>query len=180
MPELTEEDIKNMSPEQISELQKQNCVFCHIISGKIPSYKVYEDEHCIAILDINPASKGHMLLIPKEHYLILPQVPENTLKHLAKVAKLLSLTAIKGLGAEGTNIFIANGAVAGQRAPHFIIHIIPRKENDSINCFELPEREIRKEDIDNIQKALANRFGVKVEEKELEEIDLKQLKTMLE
>jgi histidine triad (HIT) family protein len=200
MPQqLTEEDIKNMSPEQLAELQKQNCIFCHIISGKIPAKKVYEDEHCLAILDINPATKGHLLLFPKEHYMILPQVPEDIIKHLGKTSKNLSKISIKALGATGTNIFIANGAVAGQRAPHLIIHIIPRFEGDNVSCFELPEREIRTEDLNNIQNALAKNLGynpekieqVRAEKKEpvvekkeqnkkLEEIDLKQLKKMIE
>ncbi len=181
MPELTEEDIKNMSPEEISELQKQNCIFCHIIKGEIPANKVYEDESCLAILDINPASKGHMILMPKEHYMIFPQIPENIIKHLAKVSKDLSKRLIQTLGAEGTNILIANGAVAGQRAPHAIIHIIPRNENDGINCFELPDRDIREEDLNRMQIVLSQKLGMKVEKKkqELEEIDLNQLKKML-
>lgn len=200
--QLTEEDIKSMSPEQLAELQRQNCIFCHIVSGKIPSKKVYEDEQCIAILDINPATKGHVLLLPKEHYVILPQVPEEGIKHLAKVSKNLSKAQIKGLGATGTNIFIANGAVAGQRAPHVIVHIIPRFEGDNVSCFDLPEREIRAEDLQNMQNALSKNLGYKAEkveqpktvekkepEKEvqkkeapkgLEEIDLKQLKKMIE
>ncbi|MBU0461615.1 MAG: HIT domain-containing protein [Nanoarchaeota archaeon] len=59
--ELTEEDLKNMSPEELRELQKQNCVFCHIAAGKVPAKKVYEDDRCLAILDINPANAGHVL-----------------------------------------------------------------------------------------------------------------------
>lgn len=194
MPELTEEDLKNMSPEQIAELQKQNCIFCHIISGKIPSHKVYEDEQCLAILDINPAAKGHMLLMPKQHYMIFPQMPEPLIKHLAKISKLLSKKAIKLLGATGTNIFVANGAIAGQRAPHVMIHIIPRNDNDGITCFELPERNISPEDMSRMQNVLASKFGTKVEIKEkqettenqkekpkqLKEINLKELKEMLE
>ena len=68
MPEgqLTEEDLKNMSPEEIQELQKQQCIFCHIVSGKVASRKVYEDDSVIAILDIHPANPGHVLLLPKE------------------------------------------------------------------------------------------------------------------
>ena len=82
MPEPTEEQrkqweekIKNMSPEELQELQRQQCIFCQIISSKIPSKKIYEDSTCLAVLDINPAAKGHLLLLPKEHYAIMPQVP---------------------------------------------------------------------------------------------------------
>ena len=61
MSEKTEQDIQNMSPEEIAKLQKENCIFCQIISGKIPANPIYQDEHCIAILDINPATEGHEL-----------------------------------------------------------------------------------------------------------------------
>ncbi len=60
-----QEKIKNMSPEELKEFQKQQCIFCQIISGKVASKKIYEDEKCIAILDINPANPGHLLLMPK-------------------------------------------------------------------------------------------------------------------
>jgi len=184
MPEqqLTEEDIKNMSPEQIAELQKQNCLFCQLSSEKIPAKRVYDDEICFAILDINPATKGHILLMPKEHFMILPQVPENVILHLGKVAKQLSQALIVGLGAEGTNIFIANGALAGQKAPHLIVHIIPREENDGLTCFDLPEKEITNADLLKTQKTLAGKLGTKLEEpkkEKLEEIDLKKLKNIL-
>ena len=64
--ELTEEDIKKMSPEEIAELQKKNCIFCHLVSGRVPSKKVFEDDKVLAILDIYPAIPGHILLFPKE------------------------------------------------------------------------------------------------------------------
>jgi len=137
--QLTEEQqrelqkkLKSMSPEQLQELQRQSCVFCKIIKGEIPSLKVYEDEICVSVLDINPASKGHLLIIPKEHYAILPQVKDEQLGHLFRVAKKLSQALLKALRAEGTNVFIANGQVAGQRAQHIILHLIPRKEGDKI------------------------------------------------
>jgi len=190
--EITEEDIRKMSPEQLAELQKQNCLFCHLSANKIPSKKVYEDDICFAILDINPGTKGHMLLLPKEHYMMLPQTPEAVIKHLAAVAKKLSRAALVALKAEGTNIFIANGAVAGQKAPHVIIHIIPRYPDDHVTAFDLPEKEIRPEDLANTQKIIAKALGttvtepVKQEESkqvekktELEEIDLKGIKEII-
>src|SRR3989344_253434 len=100
MPELTPEDLKNMTPEQIAELQKQNCIFCHITSGKVASKKVYEDDKCLGILDINPANPGHVLLMPKEHYAIMPLIPEDELKHLSMVAKAISNILLKVLKVE--------------------------------------------------------------------------------
>ena len=139
MPEPTEEQrkqweekIKNMSPEELQELQKQQCIFCQIVTGKIPSKKVYEDSICLAILDINPATKGHILLLPKEHYAIMPQVPEKILGHLSIVAKHVSQVVLKILRTDGTTVFIANGAAAGQRAQHFMIHLIPRRSGDGL------------------------------------------------
>lgn len=131
-----EEKLKNMSPEELQELQRQQCIFCQIIAGKVPSKKVYEDSTCLAILDINPAEKGHILLLPKEHYTIMPQVPEKVLGHLSIVAKNLSQVLLKVLRADGTTVFIANGAAAGQRAQHFLIHLIPRKGGDGLLTVE--------------------------------------------
>jgi histidine triad (HIT) family protein len=150
---VTEEELKNMSPEQIADMQKQNCIFCQIVSGKIPSKKVFEDEKTIAFLDINPASSGHILLIPKTHYAILPQIPEDEVGHLFTIAKNLSNALLKGLGVKGTNIFVANGQVAGQKAPHFMIHIIPRREGDGLN-FQPTEIDISKDQIKEIKQKL--------------------------
>ncbi|MBI4152310.1 HIT family protein [Candidatus Woesearchaeota archaeon] len=138
-PELTEEQqkelekkLKSLSPEELRQLQKQQCIFCQIISGKIPSKKIYEDPSCLAILDINPATKGHLLLLPKEHYAIMPQVPQKELGHLFSVSKVLSRLQLRALHVSGTNIFIANGVAAGQRAQHFLLHLLPRKEGDGL------------------------------------------------
>lgn len=130
--QLTEEDLKKMSPEQLHELQKQNCVFCHIANGKIPSKKVYEDEVVLAVLDINPASQGHTMIIPKIHATITPQLTKETMAHIAITTKIISQAIIKAFKTRGTSIFIANGPAAGQRAGHAIIHIIPRTEGDGI------------------------------------------------
>ena len=167
-----EEKIKNMSPEQIREFQKQQCIFCQIIAGKIKSRKVYEDDKCVALLDINPASPGHILLLPKEHYSIMPQIPEQDIGHLFLVSKALSAAMLKGLKAGGTNIFVANGAAAGQRAQHFMIHIIPRKENDGISCFTMPQRQIAESDLEEIRKrmlaSMSTVFGMEVPKQEEE------------
>lgn len=137
-----EEKIKNMSPEELKEFQKQQCIFCNIITGKIPSKKVYDDDLCQAILDVNPAAKGHLLLLPKEHYAIMPHIPEKIIGHLFTVSRNLSQIMLKALKVSGTNLFIANGPAAGQRSQHFLIHVIPRLEGDGI--FNVPEKLIDK------------------------------------
>ena len=135
---MADDPLEGKSPEEILEYQKKNCIFCHIINGRVPSHKVYEDDKVLAILDINPANVGHILLLPKEHYSLLPQIPDKLLRYMFVVAKYLSSALVSTLSAKGVNIFVANGVGAGQRAPHFMIHIIPRFEGDNIKSFELP------------------------------------------
>ncbi|MBT4539202.1 HIT domain-containing protein [Candidatus Woesearchaeota archaeon] len=176
-PELTpeqqkelQEKLKNMSPEELQEFQKQQCIFCQIVSGKIPSKKIYEDEKVIAILDINPAAKGHLLLLPKEHYSIMPQIPDEDLSHLFLIAKQLSKKMLQKMKVAGTSIFIANGLAAGQRAQHFMIHIIPRKQGDGV--LPLNEQLQDKEMLQNIKTAvqpkLLNQLGIKQKEPAVE------------
>jgi len=157
-----EEKLKQMSPEELKAFQKQQCIFCQIVAGKVSSRKVYEDNICIAILDINPANPGHLLVLPKEHYPIMPIIPEEELKHIGKVVKYISRCLLKTMKADGTSIFIANGIAAGQRAQHFMIHIIPRKQNDGINL-EIPMKEIKKEQLAEIEKRIKE--GIKSKKK---------------
>ena len=148
-----QEKIKNMGPEELKEFQKKQCIFCQIVSGKIQAKKIYEDENTIAILDINPSNPGHILLLTKEHYSIMPQIPDDELAHVFMVAKSLSNSMLRSIESHGTNIIVANGIAAGQRAQHFMAHIIPRKENDGIN-FVLPQRTIEQEEIEQIGNKL--------------------------
>ncbi len=157
MKEL-QEKVKNMSPEELREFQKKQCIFCHIISGKVQSKKIYEDDQSVAVLDINPANPGHILLLPKEHYSIMPQLSDEEIAHLFTVAKTLSNAALRGLGVQGTNIMVQNGVAAGQKAQHFMIHIIPRKEKDGLD-FELPQKEIPEADLEVIRKKLEAKLG---------------------
>ena len=186
-PEQTQEmqeKIKNMSPEELKDFQKQQCIFCHIVSGKAQAKKVYEDEKAIGILDINPANPGHILLMPKEHYSIMPLIPDDEIEHLFKVSKHLSRAALVAFKSEageedlGTTIFVANGAVAGQRAQHFMMHVIPRKENDGVEGLDLIEKTISKTDIkqvrDRIMPKIKELLGGDVEEETEEESEEKE------
>jgi len=179
MAEETQEElmerVKKMSPEELAEFQKSRCIFCQIIGGNVQSKKIYEDKHLIAILDINPANPGHLLLMPKEHYAIMPQVPEDVLKHLFIVAKKLSQIALQAIGAKGTNIVVQNGMAAGQKAQHFMIHIIPRMEGDGLP-FELEKKTISDGDYSTIKSRLTTKineiFGIQSENvKEAEVVD---------
>ncbi|NQT59427.1 MAG: HIT domain-containing protein [Bacteroidetes bacterium] len=105
-------------------------LFTKIIQNEIPSVKIYEDELCIAILDIAPVNKGHALVIVKNEYETLLECPDETLFHLITTAKRLAAKMKKKLKFDGFNIMINNGAASGQEVPHLHIHIIPRFKND--------------------------------------------------
>jgi histidine triad (HIT) family protein len=155
---VTEEELKNMSPEEIKALQKQNCIFCKIGSKEIPAKILYEDDLCTAFLDISPLAFGHTIITPKEHFVFFSQVPDNITSHLFKVAKQISQSMLKALQVKGTNVYMANGEFAGQMAPHFIIHIIPRKEDDGIEYFHPQKNKTPNEYLDKVQENLNTRI----------------------
>jgi histidine triad (HIT) family protein len=107
------------------EEQKQHCPFCKIVKGEIPAQKVFEDDTFLAVLDINPGSKGHTLLLPKEHYPIMPFVPQDVLDKTVVVSAQLSEKLKQSMVVPRVESFIANGAVAGQQSMHFLIHFFP-------------------------------------------------------
>ncbi len=113
-----------------------DCLFCKIIKGEIPSVKVYEDENSIAFLDINPINRGHTLLIPKEHSRNIFDIKEETFKNLIPTLQKISLAVKKGTNADGINIGINNEPVAGQVVFHTHIHIIPRFEQDGLKSWQ--------------------------------------------
>ncbi|MFH1916758.1 MAG: HIT family protein [Nanoarchaeota archaeon] len=152
---VSEEELQNMSPDEVSRLQKENCIFCKIVKGEIPSRKVYEDEKMLAILDINPAAKGHTLVMPKEHYPILPVIPPDVFKHLFRTTKYLVAAVKKGMVAPQVTVFIANGAVAGQQSPHFLFHIIPNEGVD----FPIPKGKVPREEVAKLTPALRTNVG---------------------
>ena len=163
MPEPTPEQIKefqeklkDMSPEEIKELQKQQCIFCQIIDGKVSSKKVYEDDKCLAILDINPANPGHTLLMPKEHFPLMPLIPEDILGHLFMVAKALSRVMTLAVNAEGVDVFVANGSAAGQRAQHFMLHVIPRRPGDKLPL-DIPFKEADEQELKKVTAAIKDK-----------------------
>jgi len=119
---------------------KDECILCQIIDGKIPSEKIYEDENILAILDINGANPGHVFVIPKEHFTILEQVPDFLVGKLFDTANRISSCLFETMNIQGTNVFITNGVAAGQAAAHFMINIIPRKDNDGINITWQPKQ----------------------------------------
>jgi len=123
----------------------RDCVFCRIVKGIEPSWTVYEDDLIKAFLDINPASEGHTLIIPKEHYETIYTIPDRELKRIIVVAKKLAKVYRKALQVNAVNILHASGREAQQDVFHFHIHLVPRRENDGLNLWYESKRRIRVE-----------------------------------
>ncbi|WP_410508856.1 HIT family protein [Methanosarcina hadiensis] len=108
----------------------ENCLFCKIISGEIPSKQVYEDDAVYAFLDIYPASEGHTLVAPRKHFSSFTEMGPEDVARLFEAARKITAAVEKAFSAEGSNVGINNGEVAGQEVPHVHVHIIPRKKGD--------------------------------------------------
>lgn len=110
-------------------MRQDDCIFCKIAAGEIPSNTLYEDDLFRVILDLNPASKGHALVIPKEHYANLFELDEQVAGKALQVAKKVGTKMVDVLEADGLNLLQNNGELAGQTVFHFHMHIIPRYKN---------------------------------------------------
>ncbi|MBN2109925.1 MAG: HIT family protein [Methanosarcinaceae archaeon] len=108
-----------------------DCLFCKIVSGEIPSYKVYEDDFVYAFLDIYPCSEGHTIVLPKKHIPSFTDMEESDASKLFGSVNRVAKTVEMILDVPGLNIGINNGEIAGQSVPHVHVHIIPRREDDN-------------------------------------------------
>ena len=109
---------------------KDDCIFCKIAAGEIPSKTIYEDEKYRVILDLGPATRGHALILPKNHYANLFELPEEDAKEVICLAKKMATIMKDKLGCDGFNLVQNNGEAAGQTVFHFHMHLNPRYEND--------------------------------------------------
>ena len=114
-------------------MKDDNCIFCKIANGEIPSATLYEDEEFRVILDLGPASKGHALILPKNHYRNLYDIDEATASKAICLAKKMITKMTDVLGCDGYNIVQNNEEAAGQTVFHFHMHIIPRHNDDTVN-----------------------------------------------
>jgi histidine triad (HIT) family protein len=115
-----------------------DCLFCKIVTGDIPSTRVDEDERTIAFMDINPATRGHLLVIPREHSADVLEIADEDLQACARMAQKLAQRAKDRLGADGVNLLNSCGAVAWQTVFHFHVHVIPRYANDPLRLPWVP------------------------------------------
>ena len=112
----------------------ENCIFCRIASGEIPSATVLETPEVRVIADIAPAAFGHMLVLPKIHAADVTELPEEYVAAAAKAAKRVAMALQKALQPDGINILQNNGEAAGQTVPHYHVHVIPRRKGDSFRA----------------------------------------------
>ena len=135
-------------------------IFSKIIAGKIPSFKVYEDKKVVAILDINPVNAGHLLVIPREEYITLMDMPDKLAEHTITVVKHLASEIQRITGAPGINIFLNNGVAAGQEVPHVHFHIIPRFEGDDA-IPHWKRKQVSPEDLKELSELLSKSIKTK-------------------
>ncbi len=134
-------------------MKNDQCIFCKIAAGEIPSKTIYEDEDFRVILDLGPATKGHALILPKEHYANLYELPEETAKKVICLAKKMAMVMTEKLHADGFNLVQNNGEVAGQTVFHFHMHLIPRYKGDGQTIGWKPGKP-SDEDLEAIRKAI--------------------------
>jgi len=131
----------------------EDCLFCKIVKGEIPSKKIYEDDYNIAFLDINPANPGHALVVPKEHTENIFDVDEKVLSRTIITVKEIAKLLKEKLNAEGINVIQNNGRSAGQIVYHLHFHIIPRFPKDKV-IITYPKVTMEEKDFDELQKKL--------------------------
>ena len=132
-----------------------NCIFCKIANGSIPSKTIYEDEKFRVILDLGPATKGHALILPKEHYADIYEIPEETIGDAMKLAKKMAGLMTDKLGCDGFNIVQNNGEAAGQTVKHFHIHLIPRYKDDGQHILWEPG-EVSQDELELIKRQITD------------------------
>lgn len=108
------------------------CVFCRIVAVEIPAAVVLENESLLAFLDVGPLAEGHLLVVPREHFATLVEMPPTTCAHVLSVLPMLGRALLRVTGAEGFNVLINNGSAAGQVVPHVHAHLIPRRNGDTL------------------------------------------------
>lgn len=145
----------------------EECLFCKIVMGEIPSEKVYEDSEVIAFLDINPRNPGHTLVVPKKHYETILEMPENEAAELFKLVKKMAVAVKKGMKADGISIGQSNERAAGQVIPHVHFHVIPRFLSEGPPGLEsmLPTKKMTKEMLDKTTEVIKSNMGAAVEPK---------------
>lgn len=134
-------------------MRRDDCVFCKIINGEFPSRTLYETDKFKVILDIAPVTKGHALIMPKEHFENLYELPDEVAAEAMILAKSIAIELKDRLHADGMNIIQNNGEVADQTVPHYHLHVIPRYEHE-VGIFNWGHKSPSVEELDAIQQEI--------------------------
>lgn len=135
----------------------EQCIFCKIAAGEIPSSTVYEDDYFKAILDLSPATKGHTIIIPKKHMKDITELEEEYASRILAVAAKIGMAMKNGLGCTGFNVVQNNGESAGQTVMHYHMHVIPRYDGGE-EIVTWPQHETTDKDRDEIAKKIKNQI----------------------
>ncbi|MFW9957925.1 MAG: HIT family protein [Candidatus Odinarchaeota archaeon] len=142
-------------------MSSDDCIFCKIVRGEIPSSVVFQDDVCIAFMDVFPITTGHCLLIPKEHFDNMLDVDGDVLAHMSRKLSELTRAVLKATGAEGVINVVANGEGAGQEIAHLHFHAIPRSKGDPFG-FKFPpgyhESMAPREELERVSKLIRDSF----------------------
>jgi histidine triad (HIT) family protein len=153
-------------------MEEKPCVFCQIAAKKIPAKIVYEDENSIAFLDINPANAGHTLLIPKQHFETLMDIPSEQFKELADALQRVAIGLVKAVQSQGLNILQNNREVAGQAMPHAHFHLIPRYKDDGLQLGTLRQGKMD----ENMMGRVAEKIRASVPPREEKKVEVEEEK----
>ena len=135
-------------------MKDNSCIFCKIANGEIPSRTLYEDGDYRVILDLGPATRGHCLVLPKEHYANIYEIPADKAAGAMRIGQQMAVRMRDRLHTDGVNLVQNNGEAAGQTVPHFHLHIIPRYQGDGQNILWKPGK-ASDEELDAIVEAMA-------------------------
>ncbi len=133
-----------------------DCIFCKIVRGEIKAYKVYEDECCIAFLDINPLNPGHTLVIPKRHVTNILEADDEIICSVFRAVRIVSNLLIDKLKASGVNVLHNAGRAANQEIMHFHVHVIPRYDPKDIGLVDWWRSNVKKLDLEEIYRRIVS------------------------
>jgi len=137
---------------------EENCIFCKIVKGEIPSHTVYEDDYVRAIMDISPASEGHVIIISKEHAKNILSLSDETASKIMVVAKKIATALKEELDCDGINVLQNNGEEAGQTVFHFHTHVVPRYVGDTVNI-KWKMNKYKDNELADLAKNISDRIG---------------------
>lgn len=135
-------------------MRDDNCIFCKLANGVIPTNSIYEDDDFNVILDASPATKGHALILPKEHFANVYEIDEDILAKAVKLGKKIIEKETKVLGCDGYNMVQNNGEVAGQTVFHFHMHLIPRYKDETSRVIEWDHLSVEDDEMKEICKQM--------------------------